>query len=299
MSETMGSRRQRYWDLRAAGNFIGGGSGTGLIIASAVAAAYGNAFRETLMLGIALIAVGLALVWFEIGKPWRALHVFFHPRTSWMTREGIVAGVVIPLGVAAAMDASPTLAWLTAVFAGGFLYCQARILRAARAILAWRQEEIVALIIAAGLAEGAALALIVGPRGGIGLGLAVAAALAREIAWRRYRDGLARKRGAAASLAVFAAPPARRLGLLHRAGLGLIAAALIVPLSSPWFPDTADARVLLAIVGGASVVLAGFGVKVLLITRAAFTGAIVIPITPGTSASSLSPQDEGRFATKL
>ncbi len=270
------SRRQHHWDLRAAGNFIGGGTGTGLAIAAAMAAATGAPFRATLLVGIALIAAGLALVWLEIGKPWRALHVFFHPRTSWMTREGIVAGALIPLGVAAALLASPALAWLTAVLAVGFLYCQARILRAARGIPAWRRREIVPLLLAAGLAEGCAFALVIGPRGAFPLGLALAAVLVREGVWRAYRRGLAHDPEAAASLVVFAAPLARRLRVLHRAGLVLIAVALamsIVLAPAVIVPS-------LGVVGGALVAFSGWGVKILLITRAAFTRALVIPMTP-------------------
>ncbi len=287
------SRRQRYWDVRAAGNFIGGGTGSGLIVAAAVAAASGASFRVTLVLGVALIAAGLALVWLEIGKPWRALHVFFHPRTSWMTREGIVACAVIPLGVVAAAVSAPALAVITAVLAVGFLYCQARILRAARGIPAWRQQEIVALILAAGLAEGCALALIVGSRGDVALGLALAAGLAREVAWRFYRSALAREAGAAASLAVFAAPTARRLRALHRAGLGLIAAALVTPI----FLDQVPIVAALAMAGGALVLLSGWGMKALLITRAAFTRTIVIPATPtrGLRSDTLSGERRRGF----
>ncbi|MBX5453398.1 MAG: phenylacetyl-CoA:acceptor oxidoreductase [Acidobacteriia bacterium] len=287
----LASRRQRYWDLRAAGNFIGGGSGTGLIVAAAVAATSGTPFRVPLLLGLALIAAGLTLVWLEIGKPWRALHVFFQPRTSWMTREGIVASVMIPFGVVAAAAANPALTWLTAVLAVGFLYCQARILRAARAIVAWRQKEIVGLILAAGLAEGFALALIVGLRGGIGLGLAVAAGLAREFAWHRYCAALRREPGAAASLAVFGAPVPRRLAFVQRVGLALIAAALIVSLAGVSGTAIDAASAVLAIGGGALLALTSWGMKALLITRAAFTGALIVPVTPIRGARPESAAD--------
>jgi phenylacetyl-CoA:acceptor oxidoreductase subunit 2 len=287
MSETMSSRRQKYWDVRAAGNFIGGGTGSGLIVAAAAAAALGAPFRVVLLLGLTFIAAGLTLVWLEIGRPWRALHVFFHPRTSWMAREGIVAGALFALGAVAAAGSSATFAALAAALAVGFLYCQARILRAARGIAAWRQQEIVALILAAGLAEGCACALIIGPRGGVWLGLALAAGLAREVAWRFYRAGLARAPGAARSLAVFAAAPARRLGALHRVGLGLIAAALVLrlvfaPTAGPLAPN-ADPNVIasgLAIAGGALVAASGWGMKLLLITRAAFTSGFSLPVMP-------------------
>ena len=87
---------QTNWDWRAAGNFIGGGTGAGLIFASVWCWFAG--FPFWLLSGFALIFIGFGLlcVWAEIGKPLRAIHVFFHPSTSWMTREAIVA---IPLGL--------------------------------------------------------------------------------------------------------------------------------------------------------------------------------------------------------
>ena len=279
MKQMATARRQGYWDLRAAGNFIGGGTGTGLVLTAALAAAAGHPADLPLAAGLGCVMAGLSLVWLEIGKPWRAFNVFFHPRTSWMTREGIVAGALIPLGVVAAAVSSPALALITAVLAVGFLYCQARILRAARGIPAWRQKEIVALILAAGLAEGCALALIVGPRGGVWLGLALAAGLAREAAWRFYRTGLAREAGAAKILAVFAAPSARRLDGLRWAGLGLIAAALVMRLSAVPVPGLMISTAFV-IVGCMLVVLGGWGIKMLLITRAAFTRAISLPVVP-------------------
>jgi hypothetical protein len=44
--------------------------------------------------------------------------------------------------------------------AGAFLYCQARILRAAKGIPAWRTPWVVPLIVLSGLAEGGALLLL-------------------------------------------------------------------------------------------------------------------------------------------
>src|SRR4051794_33708871 len=106
MSRSVASPHQRNWDLRAAGNFIGGGAGAGLIITAALAAASGAPFRLALAIGLGGVLAGLSLVWLEIGKPWRALNVFFHPRTSWMTREAIVAGILVPAGVVGAAASS-------------------------------------------------------------------------------------------------------------------------------------------------------------------------------------------------
>ena len=90
--------RQGSWDGRAAGNFIGGGMGGGLIVCAALAMpadAPGPARALLLLTGMALVGLGLLCVWFEIGRPWRALHVYFHPRRSWMSREALVAPLLL------------------------------------------------------------------------------------------------------------------------------------------------------------------------------------------------------------
>ena len=91
-------------------------------------------------------------MWAEIGRPLRALHVFFNPQTSWMTREGMVAMLLMPVGLASAV-LWPQLAPAAAVLALGFIYCQGRILHMAKGIPAWREPRVVPLIVATGLAE--------------------------------------------------------------------------------------------------------------------------------------------------
>ena len=80
---------QPFWDARAAGNFIGGGTGSGLLLWTAIAASgHGTETTPTLLIALACIGVGLFCVWMEIGRPLRALNVFFHARTSWMMSPG-------------------------------------------------------------------------------------------------------------------------------------------------------------------------------------------------------------------
>ena len=276
MSQSVASRRQRYWDLRAAGNFSGGGTGAGLIVTAAAAAALGAPFRLALALGLGLVVAGLSLVWLEIGKPWRALNVFFHPQTSWMTREGIMASLLVPAGLFAIVGGGAPAAGLAAMLAAGFLFCQARILRAARGIPAWRQAQSVPWMLATGLAEGSGVYLIAGAHGAGWLGFALLAGLAREAAWRAYRAGLAGTPAATRSVAVFAAAPARRLHAAQLAGLALIALALAAAAGGV-APGPAAG---LAVAGGALAALAGWGMKALLITRAGFTRAVAIPMVP-------------------
>ena len=83
--------QQTNWDWRAAANFICGGAGAGLIVFAALSGAAGAPLTGLLLGGLALVGAGLFCVWLEIGRPLRALHVFFNPRTSWMTRESFIA----------------------------------------------------------------------------------------------------------------------------------------------------------------------------------------------------------------
>src|SRR5450631_3526182 len=144
--------QQTNWDWRAAGNFICGGAGAGLIVLAALSGAVEPAFTKLVLAGLALVGLGLFCVWLEIGRPLRALHVFFNPRTSWMSREAIVATLLMPVAHVAATGL-PGFEWLAAALALAFVYCQSRILNAAKGIPTWREPLLVPLIVLTGLAE--------------------------------------------------------------------------------------------------------------------------------------------------
>ena len=171
---------QTNWDARAALNFMGGGAGAGLIVAAVLL----GLPDPSLLLALVLIGGGLAAVWTELGKPLRALHVFFNPLTSWMARESFAAVLLFGLGGGALF--LPALLPVTAVVAAGFLYCQARMLQASKGIPAWRARATVPLLLASGLAEGAGLALVFST-GAAALLLFGVAVVVRAIAWRQYR----------------------------------------------------------------------------------------------------------------
>jgi phenylacetyl-CoA:acceptor oxidoreductase subunit 2 len=194
--------QQTAWDHRAAANFVLGGAGSGLVLVAALASLLGHGPAWPLVAGAAAVAAGLAAVWAEIGRPWRALNVFFNPRTSWMTREALVAPLLILGAGAAAMlprSAAGTAAAVLAVAAApAFAYCQARILRAARGIPAWRAPGIVVLIVTTSVTEGLALWMLLGGHAAAGVWAALLLALAlRQWAWMRWRAQLAGAQAAA------------------------------------------------------------------------------------------------------
>lgn len=258
-----GTQHQTSWDWRAAVNFIGGGSGSALL-ALAVAQHFPAAPPWQLMLAaLALIGIGLLSVWAEIGRPWRAFNVLFHPQTSWMTREAFVAGVIGALSVAALLTGIAPLAWAAGAAGLLFLYCQGRILRAARGIPAWREPTIVWLIIATGLTEGGALLVLAGTLTGkpdvLAISVLLALCILRLATWLRYN-----RRMLASD-----APQSTRRALLacgrvlvpvgSLLSIGLLAAALL----QPGLMIAAGSAAAVAALG------AGWYFKGLLITRAA------------------------------
>lgn len=268
--------QQGSWDWRAAGNFIGGGAGTGLVIFTALSGAQGMVAAGLLLAGLALVGLGLTCVWAELGRPLRALHVFFNPRTSWMTRESIAATVLFPVGVAAAAGAYygvQGVAWGAAAFALAFIYCQSRMLQAARGIVAWREPRVVALLLATSLAEGAGLFWLAQPWHGHGnawLALLFAALLLiRAGVWFVYRK----------RLNASAAAPALRA--LDRAARVLLIGGTLLPLALLVVAfGAAAAPAALAALAGLAAALAGSYLKFVLVTRAGYNQGFALRELP-------------------
>ncbi len=268
---------QTNWDRRAAGNFIGGGTGSGLAIAAAASTLTSGAAAPVAFAAAALfIAAGLSLVWLEIGRPWRFLHVFFNPRTSWMTREALVAPPLLLVLAVAAWPGGTALAVAALLLALAFVYCQARILRASRGIPAWRASAIVPLILATALAEGTGAFLLLTPvAGAVMLALALAAVVLRFFGWSAYGRQLAEGGAPVAALRALQAIdlPVLVLGTLVPAML-LLAAMAFTALAAP-----------LALAAGALMLAAGWLIKAVIVTRAAFNQGFALPHLPRLSAS--------------
>jgi phenylacetyl-CoA:acceptor oxidoreductase 26-kDa subunit len=278
-------RRQTNWDWRAAGNFIGGGSGTGLLVFSAIVAGPNLSYLPLAGAGLVLIALGLLCVWMEIGRPLRAINVFLHAQTSWMTREALVAPPLFLCGALAAWTGSGLLITLTALLALLFLYCQARIVNAAKGIPAWRAPRIVPLFITTGLTEGAgllALALVLSgamPQAKWIAATLVPLLIVRALLWRAYRKELGECGAPRQTLKVLDAIELPLIKLGHWAVLALLLLALAV--GGTWLIGVAG---LLAAAGG-------WLLKYTLIVRASFNQGYALPRLPvrgaGAPASEL------------
>lgn len=258
---------QTSWDWRAAGNFICGGAGTGLLMARAL---FGGPTRASLwspdwivFIGLALVGLGLLCVWLEIGRPLRALNVFINPRTSWMSREAFVGLVLFPAGLAAMLGAAGWN-WITAALALVFLYCQSRMLPAARGIPAWRSAWFSPLFLLTAACEGCGIFLLLGLfftqiPGALLMTFPLLLAL-RVLVWRRYCSDVDASLATRARLALDQA-----WWQLSLFGTSLPILLLVV---GSWLGGPAQS--LLLALAGACAAWAGASVKFTLVTRASF-----------------------------
>jgi len=260
--------QQQSWDWRAAGNFMCGGAGSGLIVGAALS----DAPAWLLLAGAVLVGLGLGSVWLEIGRPWRALHVYFNPRTSWMTREAMVAPLLFAAVVAASFGL-PLARIAAALLALAFVWCQACILQAAKGIPAWREPRLVPLIVATGLAEGAGLLLLWAAftQGATALQWLFFAItmFARWLLWVPWRG---RVRAAARALVAL-----DRAGLVLRASTLLALAAAATAITVP-LPD--EVTRLLQALCGALACAGGAWFKFTLVTRGAFNQGFALARLP-------------------
>ncbi len=274
---------QPNWDWRAAGNFLGGGSGTGLAIVAVFAWLADMPYWPIILVSMVLVGIGLICVWLEIGKPWRAVNVFFHPETSWMTREAFVSlpffSVATLAGGVDYLDQFPpwiegTLVCLTGVIAFGYLVCQAQILFASKGIPAWREESVRPLIITTGIAEGSALIapfvyLSLINYYWIGIFILVSSVV-RSVTWLHYYSQL--KNGGAPKKAIKALRVADLVVLTIGTVVPVIFAGILLYFGSIYL--------WLIIVAGVASLLAGWFMKYTIIARAAFNQGFALPKLP-------------------
>lgn len=283
MSTATGSvapEQQRFWDWRAACNFMFGGAGAGTLV---YAAAVSSPGAGPGLIGLALVCCGLLCVWFEIGRPWRALNVLRHAGSSWMSRESIVALPLLGAGLGAAWFGGRWLPWITAALALAYLYSQARMLQSARGIPAWRHPRVVPLMIATGLTEGTGLGMaaqaLLDPAAlpGWAALLLVGLVLTREAAFLAYLGGLGPANAPAQARKVLA-HFARRLAVLDVATVIAAAGGMIDP-GQGWAVGVA----------GFLAALAGTWFKFVLVTRAAYHQGIALSLTPVRGVGTTRP----------
>ena len=267
--------QQTSWDARAAGNFICGGAGAGLIVFTALSGAQGPALTALMVGGLGLVGAGLFCVFLELGRPLRAINVLFNPRTSWMSREAFTAALLFPTGLAAAAGL-PGFALLAALLALVFVGCQGRMLQAAKGIPAWREPLLAPLIVTTALTEGGGVFLLTVPLHGAATESLTAAfgvlVIARVLVWLVYRRHLDGKLATRAHTA------------LDRAGRVLQLAGTLAPLALIAMIGSGivagEQILVVAAVAGLAALLAGSYFKFALVTRAGFNQGFALSHLP-------------------
>ena len=278
---------QTNWDLRAAGNFVFGGAGTGLVIFAAIAHAFGAAYVLPVLIGLAFVGAGLLCVWAEIGRPLRALNVYRHPQSSWMTREAMVAPFLFGCGLVAVWTGSQALIWVAAALALAYLTCQAQMIRASKGIPAWRSPRVVPLAMLTGLCEGAGLAILVAAATADHAYLKwleaflLALVLARGLAWYAYRSGLQREGAPTKALVALSRIELPFAMLGNWAPLVL----LFIALAS----SSANVMFWLGVISALATLGSGWLFKMVLITRAAYNHGFALPRLPVRGAGKPGP----------
>jgi phenylacetyl-CoA:acceptor oxidoreductase subunit 2 len=293
---------QRFWDFRAAANFILGGMGSGLAAAAAAPAlAVGLSDAATRMLLFAsgvLMAAGLGFVFFKIGRKLRALYALRRPQSSWMTREIYAAAAFYPLLALDLWRPHLALHALVGLAALGFLYCQARILFASKGVPTWRARLIPGLLVASGLYEGIGLAAIglaflssTRIAGDLTAGFGVVMAVVTANLWCRYRATL-KDQGAgpfARSALAAVAPVLQGVGYTVPA-LAFAAAMFASSDYAPW---------LAAAAGGLAAISGGL-MKYVIIVRAGYQQGFALAKLPrrGSGARAAPPSVLARAAAE-
>ena len=263
---------QRHWDWKAATNFMCGGAGAGLFAFVALSGAAGGLSVGLGLVSVGVVAFGLFMLLFKIGRPLRFLYVLRQPQRSWMSREAWIAAVFFPLAMLSLGLASSALAISAALFGLLFLFAQAMILKESKGIPAWRSPRIVPLIVVTGVAEGAGLFVLanalVPALAALSIAAAVLAALTalRHVLWSTYVRGLQVE-----------GVPCRTLEVLEHYSRRFFTLGFAVPmvLLTSGFILQDVARALFAI-AGVLVFASGWVLKFILVTRAAYNEGFAI-----------------------
>lgn len=276
-------RQQRNWDWRAAANFIAGG---GLLLCTSTAGLGPNATRTALLLGMILIGSGLTCVWFEIGRPWRAMNVYRHIATSWMTREAFVALALFAAGGWAVFGLQPLVVTLAGILGLVFLFSQAQMLAANKGIPAWRHPRSVPLMMASSLAEGAGFLACVSSVWSSAISFwaligMIAMIAVRTFLWKRYLGGLIADSAPERTLKVLSGLD-RKFAIFGNALPALLLLAVLAGMPGR-----------LVFAAGITMVAGGWAMKFTLVRRAGFAQGVVLQRLPvrgrGVGGSAAKP----------
>ncbi len=119
-----------------------------------------------LLIALALITIGLLSSMLHLGHPERAWRALSQWRSSWLSREGVLAVITYPVallfgamwaGIVDSASLTKLFGLLVAMMCGATIYCTAMIYRSLRTIRQWNHKLVVPIYLAFALATGATL----------------------------------------------------------------------------------------------------------------------------------------------
>lgn len=181
------------------------GAGYGLLVFAALAGLFGlvpvnSASGLALLLpALVLVTLGLISSTLHLGHPERAWRAFSQWRSSWLSREGVLAAITYLPALVLAWQwivgerLAPLAALLTAALALGTVFCTAMIYASLKPVPRWHHRLVPPVYLAMGLASGGSIGVAIaawlggGPPWQLPLLVLVLVAAAWLLKWRYWQ----------------------------------------------------------------------------------------------------------------
>ena len=279
--ELIPAQKQTVWRWPAVINFSLGGMGAGLYLWGLLLTWVRGEWWTTpfafvpLALkvgGPLLVALGLLSLTHEAGRPLRGYNLWRHVRRSWMSREAVAAGIFIPLAGLDWLFPHPLLRGIAGLAALFFMIAQGFIPYRGRGVTAWYVPHVPVMFVTSGPMTGFGLLVMTSAVADFTIppplwGLGVFFILANLGVWLHYlqqpEDAFQR------AVATLRAPTA----MFWVVGVGHMLPLIVLGTLGLIDRDGSLLRIL-ALVGGAALLLGGTLQKMYLILEAGYLRAI-------------------------
>ncbi len=292
-TEIIPPKKQTVWRWPAVINFSLGGMGAGLylwgLLLSWLQGDLPSAFAIKVG-GPLLVALGLASLSHEAGRPLRGIHLWRHVRSSWMSREAVAAGIFIPLAVLDWLFPHPVLRTVAGLAALFFMVAQGFIPYRGRGVTAWYVPHVPVMFATSGPMTGFGLLVLLAAFTGFSVPpalwwLGVLFILANAGVWWHYLNQEPSDTAFQRALEILRQPVA----MIWVMGIGHALPFVFLVVAGATGPTEGAAR-LLALVGGAALLVGGTLQKAYLILEAGYLRAITFgPVHPPRHSPATTP----------
>lgn len=281
-TEIIPPKKQTVWRWPAVINFSLGGMGAGLYLWGLLLSLLQGQWPASFAFKVGaplLVGLGLLSLTHEAGRPLRGIHLWRHVRSSWMSREAVAAGIFMPLAVLDWLFPHPALRAVAGLAALFFMIAQGFIPYRGRGVTAWYVPHVPLMFATSGPMTGFGLLVILASISGFVVPpllwwLGVLFIVANAAVWWHYLqrpDELFQR-----AVATLRQPTA----MFWVIGVGHVLPFVFLVVAGAAGPAEGAAR-LLALVGGAALLVGGTLQKAYLILEAGYLRPITFgPVHP-------------------